>query len=94
MQLEFTDLHEKAVLLQILLSGRIPFGHHRHIGRENLSKILLAFLPFLSGQPILKHNIMQDFNKKILLTFSFIIKEVVESGLCYLLCSSNVKKEH
>jgi hypothetical protein len=52
MQLEFTDLHEKAVLLQILLAGRIPFGHHGHIGRENLSKILLAFLPFLSGQPI------------------------------------------
>jgi hypothetical protein len=56
MQLEFTNLHEKAVLLQILLSGRSPFGHHGHIGRENLSKILLAFLPFLSGQPILKHK--------------------------------------
>jgi len=32
MQVEFTNLHEKAVLLQILHAGRNPFGHHEHIG--------------------------------------------------------------
>jgi len=32
MQVEFTNLHEKAVLLQILRAGRNPFGHHEHIG--------------------------------------------------------------
>jgi len=58
MQVEFTNLHEKAVLLQILRAGRNPFGHHGHIGSENPSKILLAFLPFLFGLPILKHSIM------------------------------------
>jgi len=32
MQVEFSNQHEKAVLLQILRAGRNPFGHHKHIG--------------------------------------------------------------
>lgn len=46
-----TNLHEKAVLLQILRAVKSPFGRHAHIGQEDLSKILLVFLRVLFGQP-------------------------------------------
>jgi len=64
--LGFTNLHQKAALLQILRAGRNPSGHHKHFWLRKSSKNLASFssLPFWTSYFEAKHDV--KFIKMIL----------------------------